>query len=129
VTIAPLILASDKTSLSVLSGGQEAYPVYLTLGNISKAVRRKASEHATILVGYLPVEKFEDVKSEAERARLKANLLHRAMAAIMDPLKKAGSEGVRMWCADGRERLVYPIVAAFVGDWPEQNIMACTNQG
>jgi hypothetical protein len=128
-TIAPLILASDKTSLSVLSGGQEAYPVYLTLGNISKSIRRKASENATILVGYLPVEKFEDVASDTERAQLKANLLHRAMAAIMDPLKQAGSEGVPMWCADGRERLVYPIVAAFVGDWPEQNVMACTNQG
>ncbi|KAG9074442.1 hypothetical protein FRC06_010691, partial [Ceratobasidium sp. 370] len=127
-TIAPLIIASDKTSLSMLSGGQQAYPVYLTIGNISKSVRRKAKQRATILIGYLPVDKFEDVKSALERARLRADMTHRAMDFIMAPLKTASGEGVEMWCADGRLRRVYPIVAAFVGDWPEQNMMAATGE-
>ncbi|QRV96407.1 hypothetical protein RhiJN_24425 [Ceratobasidium sp. AG-Ba] len=127
-TIAPLIIASDKTSISVLSGGQEVYPVYLTIGNISKSVRRKAKKGATVLLGYLPVDKFEDVKSRDERARLRANLTHRAMERIMEPLKTASKDGVEMWCADGRLRRVYPIFAAFVGDWPEQCMMSCAAQ-
>ena len=40
-TIAPVIIASDKTQLTQFSGTKAAYPVYLTLGNIPKALRRK----------------------------------------------------------------------------------------
>lgn len=112
-----------------MSGGQEVYPVYVTIGNIAKSVRRKPSERATILLGYLPIDKFEDITSDTERARVRAELTHRSMEVLMAPLKAASKEGVEMWCADGYLRRVYPIVAAFVGDWPEQNKMACTNQG
>ncbi|KIK15871.1 hypothetical protein PISMIDRAFT_16209 [Pisolithus microcarpus 441] len=38
-TVAPVILSSDKTSLSVFSGDKKAWPVYLTIGNISKDIR------------------------------------------------------------------------------------------
>ena len=41
VTIAPVILSSDKTQLSRFSGDKQAWPVYLTLGNIPKELRRK----------------------------------------------------------------------------------------
>ncbi|KAG8706404.1 hypothetical protein FRC09_002431, partial [Ceratobasidium sp. 395] len=127
-TIAPLIVASDKTSLSIMSGGQQAYPVYLTIGNIPKSTRRKAKKNATVLLGYLPVDKFEDAKNPEERARLRAELVHRSMEKLMAPLKTASEEGVVAWCADGRMRRVYPIMAAFVGDWPEQTMMASTGE-
>ncbi|KAG8701170.1 hypothetical protein FRC09_005520 [Ceratobasidium sp. 395] len=51
------------------------------------------------------------------------------MSEIMRPLEEAGRTGVEMWCADGRLRRVYPLLASFVGDWPEQNDMACTDRG
>ncbi|KIK19886.1 hypothetical protein PISMIDRAFT_13369 [Pisolithus microcarpus 441] len=38
-TVAPIILLSDKTSLSVFSGNKKAWLVYLTIGNISKDIR------------------------------------------------------------------------------------------
>ncbi|KAI6017785.1 hypothetical protein BKA83DRAFT_17150 [Pisolithus microcarpus] len=38
-TVAPVILLSDKTSLSVFSGDKKAWPIYLTIGNISKDIR------------------------------------------------------------------------------------------
>ncbi|KAG8751037.1 hypothetical protein FRC12_012637 [Ceratobasidium sp. 428] len=47
------------------------------------------------------------------------------MKTIMEPLEVAGREGVEMWCADGWLRRVYPLLAAFVGDWPEQWDQAC----
>ncbi|KAG8767417.1 hypothetical protein FRC12_006265 [Ceratobasidium sp. 428] len=124
-TIAPLIVASDKTSMTKLSGNQSAYPVYLTIGNISKEYRRQASKHATIIIGYLPIDEFSDVPGKVLRTRLKGELVHRAMKTIMEPLEDAGRHGVEMWCADGRLRRVYPLLAAFVGDWPEQCDMAC----
>ncbi|KAG9015665.1 hypothetical protein FRB90_004553 [Tulasnella sp. 427] len=37
-TVAPVIVASDKTKLSYFSGDKAAWPVYITIGNISKRV-------------------------------------------------------------------------------------------
>jgi hypothetical protein len=108
-----------------MAGGQHAYPVYLTIGNISKDIRRKASKRATVILGYLPVDNFKDVTEKSLRTKLRGELLHRSMQAIVEPLKAAARDGVPMWCADNRLRRVYPILAAFVGDWPEQNDMSC----
>ncbi|KAF8499342.1 hypothetical protein JB92DRAFT_2743807 [Gautieria morchelliformis] len=52
VTIAPVILASDKTQLSRFSGDKEAWPVYISIGNISKSVHHQTSKHVMILLGY-----------------------------------------------------------------------------
>ncbi|KEP46644.1 hypothetical protein V565_188010, partial [Rhizoctonia solani 123E] len=128
-TIVPLIIATDKTQLSIMCGGQEAYPVYVTIGNIPKSVRRKVNRHATVLLGYLPVDGFSEVKDPDEKARLNHKLTHDAMAVLMEPLRRAAKEGVVMDCADGRQRRIYPIPAAFEGDWPEQCGMASADEG
>lgn len=125
-TIVPLIIAADETTLSRFSGGQYAHPVYLTIGNISKNIRRKRSESANMVIGYLPVASFKDIPDDSLRAKLRGELFHRSMEAIFEPLKTASKDGVEMWCADGRLRHVYPIFASFVGDWPEQCDVACT---
>jgi hypothetical protein len=125
-TIVPVIIASDKTTMTKLSGNQSAYSVYLTIGNISKSVRRKASKHVSSIIGYLPVDEFADVPNKPLRTRLKGELVHRAMQSITRPLEQAGCRGVNMWCADGFLWQAYPLLAVFVGDWPEQNDMACT---
>ncbi|KAG8720261.1 hypothetical protein FRC08_000697 [Ceratobasidium sp. 394] len=128
-TIAPVIIATDQTSLAVMCGGQKAYPVYVTVGNIDKATRRKGSEGAMVLLGFLPVDAFEDIEDDTERRRLKADLVHRAMEKMLEPLRKASEEGVDMWCPDGRLRCVYPRIAAYLADWPEQNLHSCTSEG
>ncbi|KAG9087886.1 hypothetical protein FS749_002576 [Ceratobasidium sp. UAMH 11750] len=129
VTIAPLIIATDQTTLSIMCGGQKAYPVYLTIGNIEKSTRRKTSKRAMVLLGYLPIDAFEDVEDDNERRRLKADLVHRAMEKMMEPLREASENGVDMWCPDGRLRRVYPRIAAYMADWPEQNLQSCTSEG
>ncbi|KAI0697929.1 hypothetical protein BC835DRAFT_1269682 [Cytidiella melzeri] len=68
-TLVPVILASDKTQLSNFSGDKSAWPVYLTIGNISKNLCRSPSSHATVLLGYLPVAKLESIP-KAKRAVL-----------------------------------------------------------
>jgi hypothetical protein len=129
VTIAPLIIASDQTKLATMCGGQQAYPVYITIGNIHESVRQKLNQHATILLGYLPCESFVGIEDKDRCACLKNELVHHVMEVLMVPLREASQLGVNMWCADRCLHCVYLIVVAFVRDWLEQNDMACTSQG
>jgi hypothetical protein len=52
-TIIPILLSSDKTQLTMF-GSKTAYPVYMTIGNIPKEIRRKPSRRAYVLLAYLP---------------------------------------------------------------------------
>ncbi|KAH7335923.1 hypothetical protein B0J17DRAFT_729859 [Rhizoctonia solani] len=128
-TLVPLIIATDQTCLSIMCGGQKAYPVYVLFGNLDKSWRRKPSKHGMYLLGYLPVDAFEDVLDDNQRKLLKADLVHRAMEKILEPLRVVSADGIDLWCPDGCKRHIYPRVAAYTADWPEQNLQCCTTEG
>ena len=99
-TIVPVIIASDKTQLSTFSGDKQAWPVYLTIGNIKKCTHWKPSTHATILLGYIPVSKLENFSKEC-RSVEGYQIFHDSMKIMLEPLVKAGTDGVDMGCTDG----------------------------
>jgi hypothetical protein len=129
-TVAPVIIATDKTQLTQFSGGKSAYPIYLTLGNIPKSVRRKPTQHACVLVGYLSVDKISrnQLTNQEKRAR-NQRLFHESMRVILAPLKREGEEGIELTGGDGSVRRVHPILATYVADYPEQCLVACTKYG
>lgn len=79
-----------------------------------------------IVVGYLPVDSFDDVPDENTRKLYRGELLHKSLRMVLQPLESASSDGILAWCADGSLRHIYPIIAAWLADWPEQNDIACT---
>ena len=106
-----------------------AYPIYLTIGNIPKDVRRKPSYLAQVLIGYIPTTKFAGIASEATRCRAFANLFHTCMETVLGPIALYGETGIPMMTGDGIWRRCHPIFAVFVGDYPEQALVTCTYYG
>ncbi|KAI0729649.1 hypothetical protein C8Q72DRAFT_912150 [Fomitopsis betulina] len=112
-TIVPLIVSSDKTQLTMF-GNKAAYPVYLTIGNLPKEIRRKPLQH---------------IKNKSARRRALANLFHACMKRILVPIKKAGVDGIPLMSGDGKVRRCHPILAVYVGDYPEQLLVTCRKTG
>lgn len=52
----PLILGNDKTTVSVATGQNEFYPVYLSIGNVRNNIRR-ARRNAVAVVAFLAIPK------------------------------------------------------------------------
>lgn len=103
--------------------------MYLTIGNLPKEIRRKPSRRGQILLAYLPTSRLEHIKNKAARRRTLANVFHACMSLIVEPLRKAGIDGVNMVSGDGVERRCHPILAVYVGDYPEQVLVTGTYTG
>ncbi|KAF7799078.1 hypothetical protein EIP86_010308 [Pleurotus ostreatoroseus] len=129
-TVMPVVFATDKTELTLISGDHTAYPLYMTSGLIDNSFRIRPSSHAWILVGYLPVAKLEGLGLSKEAARIaRARLFHHCMKIITAPLVEAGTNGRLMTSGDGSIRECFPILACYVGDNPEQGLVCCTRAG
>jgi hypothetical protein len=55
-TFVPIILGSDKTTVSVATGQNEYYPLYMSNGLVHNGVRR-AHRNAVTLIGFLAIPK------------------------------------------------------------------------
>jgi hypothetical protein len=56
----PIILGSDKTTVSVATGQNDYHPLYASIGNVHNSVRR-AHRNAVSLVGFLSIPKSMDI--------------------------------------------------------------------
>ena len=56
----PVILGSDKTTVSVATGQNEYYPLYVSIGNVHNTVRR-AHRNAVQVLAFLCVAKGESL--------------------------------------------------------------------
>ena len=124
----PIILSSDKTQLTQFRS-KTAYPVYMTIGNIPKDIRRKPTQRAQMLMGYIPTTRLEHVKIKAARRRALANIFHACMRKILSPIESYGEAGIAMMTGSGTWYRCHPILATFIGDYPEQSLVACTQNG
>jgi hypothetical protein len=121
-TIVPLIFMSDATHLTNFAGDHKAWPVYMTIGNLSPAVRMRPATQSVLLVGLLPVPlKLRDVPArqlawQRERNR---TVTQGVLRRILEPLSRPEGGVFTALCADGHHRQCYATVSAWVADYPE----------
>jgi len=75
-TVVPILLATDKTMLTQHHGDESAWPIYITIGNLDRATRRKQTVPGSVLLGFLPVT--SEVADDS-----KARVYHAAMELIL----------------------------------------------
>jgi len=109
--------------------GKQAYPVYLTIGNIPKHIRRKPSQQGQVLLAYLPTSKLSHIMNKASHHCCMSNLFHHCMQMIIKPLERAGHDGIILVSGDGAVRRCFPILAAYIGDYPEQILVLLVKTG
>ncbi|KAJ3911378.1 hypothetical protein F5877DRAFT_55398 [Lentinula edodes] len=123
-TVAPIILASDETQLSTFSGDKKAWPLYLTVGNIEKRVRRKPTSRAWILLGYIPVSSLECFSKE-RRSVEGCQLFHDCVKKMLQLLIEKGIQATEMGCSDGFIRSIYALLAAYIACCRENSCPQC----
>ena len=94
------------------------------IGNISKDLHVQVSLHTTILLGYIPVGKFNNF-SEKTQPIAQYQLFHHCMALILASLVNMGQSGIKMMCTDSTICWIFPILTAYLADYPEQCLIAC----
>ncbi|KAI0819424.1 hypothetical protein BC628DRAFT_1332819 [Trametes gibbosa] len=127
-TVIPVIISSDKTQLTLI-GNKSAYPVYMTLGNLPKDIRCKPSRGGQILLAYLPTSRLLHIKNKSARRRSLANLFHACMSRALAPLSVAGVDGIHFATGNATVHRGHPILATYVGDYPEQLLVMCGKNG
>ena len=82
-----------------------------------------------MLLGYIPTTRLEHIDNKAARRCALANLFHACMHKFLSPIELYGEMGIAMVTGDGIWYRCHPILATFIGDYPEQSLVVCTYNG
>ena len=124
VTLLGVILSSDKTNISVMTGNRMAHPLLISLTNINPDIHSKGSLHAYVLLALLPVVSFLHPKT-CIRSLLSNCLIHESINFVVKPLKSAASIGIMMSDPIGSLHYCFTPLVAYIANTPEQTLLAC----
>ncbi|EIW74521.1 hypothetical protein CONPUDRAFT_66962 [Coniophora puteana RWD-64-598 SS2] len=125
----PIILGSDKTTVSVATGHTEYYPLYLSIGNVHNNVRR-AHRNAVVLIGFLSIPKTNHrYTGDPTFRHFRRQLYHSSLSRILQSLKPGMTSYEVVRFGDGYYRRVIYGLGPYIADYPEQALLACIVQG
>ncbi|KAK6981749.1 hypothetical protein R3P38DRAFT_2578132 [Favolaschia claudopus] len=125
----PAIAGSDKTTVSVATGQNDYYPLYLSNGLVHNNVRR-AHRNAVTLIGFLAIPKTDrEHESSSEFRTFRRNLFHGSPKYIFESLRDAMETPEVVLFGDGHYRRVVYGLGPYIADYPEQVLLTCVVQG
>ncbi|KAG1856773.1 hypothetical protein F4604DRAFT_1931777 [Suillus subluteus] len=122
----PIILGSDKTTVSVGMGNSEYYPLYASIGNVHNNVWC-AHHDALVIIGFLAIPKTnrKDAKEDIFR-NFRCQLFHRSLSAILASLKPGMTQYEVLRCGDNHFRRIIYGLGPYIADYEEQIVLSCT---
>ncbi|KAI9431568.1 hypothetical protein H4582DRAFT_2113416 [Lactarius indigo] len=127
--LVPIILGSDKTTVSVAMGHNEYYPVYMSIGNVQNNIRH-AHRNAIILLGFLAIPKTDKRHTDDNEFRkFCRQLFHLSLAQILSSVRPVMSTPEVTQTPDGHFYQVIYSIGPYIVDYPEQALLACIVQG
>lgn len=73
-----------------------------------------------------PATRLEHIQNQSSRHRALASLFHACMHKILQPLELVGVTGIELATGDGVVHRCHPLLAIFIGDYPEQCLVTCS---
>ncbi|KAG1734914.1 uncharacterized protein EDB91DRAFT_1238333 [Suillus paluster] len=124
-TFVPVILRSDKTTVSVATGQNDYYPLYASIGNVQNNVRR-AHQNAVAVIGFLVMPKTTKQHAETDGfRRFHRQLFHLSLSFILKNLRPAMTKPEVVCFGDGHYRRVVYGLGPYIADYEEQVVLAC----
>ncbi|KAG1847045.1 hypothetical protein F4604DRAFT_1884073 [Suillus subluteus] len=116
----PIILGSDKTTVSVATGHNQYWPVYMSISNIRNNVRC-AHRNGVVLLGFLaiPTTDKESTK-DAHFRKFCRQLLHSSLAKMLESLQPGMTTPEVVHSPDGHFRRAVYGLGPYIADYPEQ---------
>ncbi|KAF8264139.1 hypothetical protein EI94DRAFT_1772764 [Lactarius quietus] len=112
----PIILGSNKTTVSVATGHNEYWPVYLSIMHCN----------GVVLLGFLTVPKND---KDTQFRKFCHQLFHSSLAKILMSLKLGMTVPNIARFPDGHYRKAVYGLRPYITDYPEQVLLVCTMQG
>ncbi|KAI0364600.1 hypothetical protein BV20DRAFT_955911, partial [Pilatotrama ljubarskyi] len=125
----PVILGSDKTTVSVATGQNEFYPLYCSIGNVHNNVRR-AHRNAVAILAFLAIPKTNKRDAnDSQFRKFRRQLFHTSLGRILESLRPWMETPDVVRCGDGHFRKAVYGIGPYIADYPEQALLACIVQG
>ncbi|KAG1799081.1 uncharacterized protein BJ212DRAFT_1450297 [Suillus subaureus] len=117
-TFVPVILRSDKTTVSVAMGQNNYYPLYASIGNVQNNVRP-----------FLAMPKTTKEHADTPGFRnFRHQLFHSSLSFILKNLKPAMTKPEVARFGDGHYQHVVYGLGPYIADYKEQVLLACILQ-
>ncbi|KAI0761221.1 hypothetical protein BC629DRAFT_1443541 [Irpex lacteus] len=127
--LCPVILGSDKTTVSVATGQNEYYPLYISNGVVSNG-GRPAHRDAVSLCAFLAIPKTDrQYKSDPRIRQFRRQLFHTSLHHILQSLCSGMETPEVSRCADGHYCRVIWSLGPYIADYPEQVLLSVVLQG
>ncbi|KAG2149227.1 hypothetical protein DEU56DRAFT_729632 [Suillus clintonianus] len=123
-TLLGIMLSSDKTCITALTGNRVAHLLLISLANIHMNTRLKSSSNTFLLTALLPVPKFVHRKKQMKGV-LQDRLVHQCLDVVLEPLKSAAQLGIMMSDPIRHSHYCFTPLASYIADTPEAMMLAC----
>ncbi|KIJ07272.1 hypothetical protein PAXINDRAFT_90695 [Paxillus involutus ATCC 200175] len=128
-TFVPIVLGSDKTTVSVGTGNNEYYPLYISLGNVRNNVRR-AHRDAVSITAFLAIPKTtKEHANDSSFRKFRRQLFHSSLAKILGTFKPWMTKPEIVQFGDSYHRRVIYGLGPYIADYEEQVLLSCIVRG